>query len=234
MDLRAWSLLCGAPTWPESLWPDLQRYVRPSRRDNSKLYRAHLPEAVVDECWDRFHHAIRPLQEAGRLGVVIARFPSWFTPRPSAWEELAALPSRLAGYRVAVELGSDRWFQRDACEQTLALLEQLGLCFVVQASPQRPQPIVAATSDLALVRFRGRGGWEEAKTAPEAQPPGGEAQDQVAWWSYRYSDQELASWAPAVRELASCTKQVHLIMDNCWRSDAVDNAGSLLEMLARA
>ena len=39
IDVRAWSLLCGAPTWPESLWADLQGYVRPSRREGAKLYR---------------------------------------------------------------------------------------------------------------------------------------------------------------------------------------------------
>ena len=95
IDVRAWSLLCGAPTWPESLWPDLQGHVRPSRRDGTKLYRQHLPAGVVDECWDRFNHAVRPLAEAGRLGAVIVRFPSWFSPRPAAWEELADLPARL-------------------------------------------------------------------------------------------------------------------------------------------
>jgi uncharacterized protein YecE (DUF72 family) len=56
----------------------------------------------------------------------------------------------------------------------------------------------------------------------------------VAWWSYRYSDAELAAWVPAVQDLALGTSEVHLIMDNCWRADAVDNAGTLLQLLAPA
>jgi uncharacterized protein YecE (DUF72 family) len=72
--------------------------------------------------------------------------------------------------------------------------------------------VVAATQDLALVRFPGR-----------AFGPGP--------WRYRYSQDELASWVPAVRDLASGAKELHLIMDNCWRTDAVDNAASLLELL---
>lgn len=156
MDIRAWSLLCGAPTWPESLWPDLQGYIKPSRRDGSKLYRHRLPANVVDECWERFHHAVRPLADAGRLGAVIVRYPSWFSPRPTAWAELAALPARLAGFRVAVEFGNNRWFEGDACEQTLGELEELGLCLICRDTSGPTKPVVAATSDIAFVRFPGR------------------------------------------------------------------------------
>jgi uncharacterized protein YecE (DUF72 family) len=298
MDVRAWSLLCGAPTWPESLWADLQGLVRPSRRDGAKLYRNHLPSAVLEECWDRFNHAVRPLAEAGRLGAVVVRFPSWFSPRPAAWEELAELPGHLPGACVAVELTNERWFEGDACEQTLGLLEDLGLSFVCRDGPGPRQPTVAATSEVGFVRFTGspglrhevpmwpqvgeaatdRGGAgvpasgskgpsgadeEETSAARSKCPPETELLRQVlteeersvgvssetqlpgsfslglgpqageAAWSYRYSDAELAAWAPAIRDLASCTREVHLIMDNCWRANAVDNAASLLDLLAR-
>jgi uncharacterized protein YecE (DUF72 family) len=275
MDVRAWSLLCGAPTWPESLWADLQGLVRPSRRDGAKLYRNHLPTVVLEECWDRFNHAVRPLVEARRLGAVVVRFPSWFHPRPAAWEELAELPARLPGVRVAVELTNDRWFEGDTCEQTLGLLEDLGLCFVCKDGPGPRKPTVAATSEVGFVRFTGSPGLRSDKPA-QAQanetamawggagaPASGRSlgmgpragETATAWggagapasgrslgmgpragetaWSYRYSDAELAAWAPAIRELASCTREVHVIMDNCWRANAVDNAASLLELLAR-
>ena len=260
MDVRAWSLLSGAPTWPESLWQDLHGYVRPPRREGAKLYKAHLPADVVDECWARFGHALRPLRDAGRLGTVTFRYPSWFTPRAAAYEELAALPARMAGYRTTVELTSERWFERDTCEGTLELLEDLGLSLLVQASPRpagqpRRRPVVAATSDIAVVRFSGRS-WEEGRPwgppePPAQSPPGdagpaeahlaetgpaevrlGESSSAAAWWSYRYSDEELQEWAPAIRELASCTSEVHVVMDNSWKCDAVDNAAKLLELLA--
>jgi hypothetical protein len=34
-----------------------------------------------------------------------------------------------------------------------------------------------------------------------------------------------------VRELASSAREVHLLMDNGWRSDAVDNAEELLALV---
>ncbi len=238
IDVRAWSLLCGAPTWPESLWADLQGYVQPSRRDSAKLYRQRLPAAVVDECWERFNHALRPLVAADKLGVVIVRFPSWFSPRPAAWEELAALTTRLPGLRTAVELTNPRWYEGDTCEQTLGVLEALGLCFVCRDTPG-PGRVVAATADIALVRLPGRAvrSWP---LVPAPGPPGGtEAAGgpgaEPGWEppeAYRYSDAELAEWAPAVRDLASGTSEVHIILDNCWRANAVDNATTMLSLLA--
>ena len=213
LDLRAWSLLSGAPTWPESVWPDLQVHIRPSRREGTKLYRSRLPAEVVEECWARFRHAIFPLATAGVLGTVIFRYPSWFSPRPAALEELATLPSRMAGFKVAVELASRRWYDDHGCERTFAMLEELGLAFVCRDEPAGTRPVVAATHDVALVRFLGR-----------VEGPGS--------WGYRYSREELSAWVPLVRDLASGTKEVHLIMDNSWQTDAVDNAAILLELLA--
>jgi uncharacterized protein YecE (DUF72 family) len=219
-DVRAWSLLCGAPTWPESLWPDLQGHVKPSRREGTKLYRQHLPEPVIDECWDRFDHALRPLVDAGCLGAVIVRFPSWFSPRPAALGELAALTTRLPGVQIAVELSNERWFEGDACEQTLGALEAMGLAFVCRDSPGPGRPVVAATADIAVVRLPGRRADARVADGPWA-----------SVHTYRYSGPELAQWAARVRDLAEGTAQVHVIFDNCWRANAVENAATLLDLL---
>ncbi len=228
LDVQAWSLLTGAPTWPESLWPDLQGRVAPSRREGAKLYRHRLPAEVVDECWERFVHALVPLARAGRMGAVVLRYPAWFSPRPGSWAELAQIPSRLPGLRAAVELTNDKWLVGDQCEKTLGFLEGLGLGFVCRDRPAPARPVVAATSDWAFVRFPGRHRARPTVRADGAVRANGAG---PVWWSYRYSDAELAAWAPLVRDLASGTSQVHLVMDNCWRTDAVDNAARLLELV---
>ncbi|MBO0731546.1 MAG: DUF72 domain-containing protein, partial [Acidimicrobiaceae bacterium] len=215
-DVQAWSLLTGAPTLPDSLWPDLQGRVDPARRDRRRLYATHLDDDLLEECWARFAHALRPLADAGRLGVVTLRYPSWFTPRPETWAELAALGRRMPGYRLAVELRSPKWFEGDACDTTLEFLEGHGLAFVcvdgpgsgVRAVPQ----VVAATAEVAVVRFLGRRNVD----------------DEPWTWPYRYSDAELDDWAPLIAQLAGSAAEVHLIADNCWRSDAVEAAAGLL------
>lgn len=218
-DVRAWSLLTANPTFPDSLWADLQSQVRPANRERRRLYSSHLPEEVREECWARFAHALRPLAVAGRLGAVILRYPSWWSPRPETREELAAVPARLDGYRVAVELQSPKWFEACSCEDTLELLEGLGLGLVCVdgpvMGPDHVPPVVAATSDVAVVRFVGR-------RRVEGEP----------WtWPYRYPESELAEWTGRIADLASSASEVHLLMDNCWQADAVDGAATLLRLL---
>ena len=219
-DLRAWSLLTGAPTMPDSLWPDLQDQVRDRSRDQRRLYPGHLTPEAYEECWERFAHAIRPLGDAGKLGVVILQYPSWFTPRPEAWAELALAPHRLPGVRLAVEFRSPKWLDGDACEPTLEWLEDHGLGFVcVDGPPLGPRalPAVSAvTSEVGVVRFVGRRNVE----------------DEPWTWPYRYGAGELESWVPRLSDLASSANEVHVLMDNCWGSDAVDNATALAALLA--
>jgi uncharacterized protein YecE (DUF72 family) len=218
-DVRAWSLFTGAPTLPDSLWPDLQDEVRERSRDLRRLYSSHLSTEALNECWSRFDHALRPMHQAGKLGVVILQYPGWFSPRPEAWAELAATSERLADYRLAVELRSPKWFEGDSCEGTLEWLERRGLSLVCVDGPTRgprASPVVAAaTADVAVVRFRGRREVEgDTWSAP-----------------YRYQDSELVEWVTRLSQLASSAAEVHVLMDNCWGSDAVDNAGRLAELL---
>src|SRR3954453_1624885 len=57
MNVKAYSLLTGHPTFPQSLWPDLQSEVATEHRDKRTLYANHLPADAIDEAWDRFRHA---------------------------------------------------------------------------------------------------------------------------------------------------------------------------------
>jgi uncharacterized protein YecE (DUF72 family) len=222
-DIRVWSLLTGAPTLPDSLWPDLQSAVAARHQDSRRLYASHLPRDVVDECWDRFLHALEPLRRAGRLGVLILQYPGWISPRPEAWAELALVAWRLREYRVAVEFRSPKWLAGDADgghEAQLEWLEEHGLAYVCVdgpgAGPRAGCGMVAATADVSVVRFIGRRQvGEEPWTAP-----------------YRYRDAELAEWVGRIRELAASSGEVHVLMDNCWGSDAVDNALDLARLVA--
>jgi uncharacterized protein YecE (DUF72 family) len=220
-DVRAWSLLTGAPTLPDSLWPDLQDQVRDRSRDNRRLYSSHLSPDGLDECWARFAHALRPMREAGKLGLVILQYPGWFSPRPEAWAELAGASERLPGCRLAVELRNPKWVEGDGFEPTLEWLDERGLAYVcVDGPPTGPRAgpnVAAATSDVAVVRFVGR---RQVEDDPWSAP-------------YRYGADELGTWTARIRELADTCAEVHILMDNCWGSDAVDNA-SLLAELVRA
>lgn len=226
MHVRAWSLLTGHPTFPHSLWPDLQAAVPAEHRDKRRLYTNHLPASAVEEAWHRFHHALRPLHAAGKLGAVHLQLPRWRGPKPASHDEIRAAAARLAPFPVCVELRNARWLAGDEAEATLELLEELGLAYVCvdepQGLPSSIPPVVAATAELAVVRLHGRNETTWAPGAPGA--PG-------ARFRSHYGLDELEEWVPRIRELAASARAVHVLFNNCHRDDAVVNAAQMAQLL---
>ena len=227
-NVKAWSLLTGHPTFPQSLWPDMQQAVKPEFRDKRRLYDKHLEPAALDEAWERFGHALRPLQETGRLGAVLLQYPDWFTPKPSTREVIADARRRLGDYPMCVEFRNARWLADRDRERTLSQLEELGAAFVCVDEPQGFEssvpPVLAATTNFAVVRFHGHntGTWDM---------PGISAAERFA---YHYTEDELRAWVPRITELAASSQEVHVLMNNCYRDYAVDNAAQLAQLLVDA
>ena len=79
-------------------------------------------------------------------------------------------------------------------------------------------PVVAATNPgLAMVRFHGRNAetWEK---------PGLTAAER---FRYLYEEDELREWVPPLRELAGKSKQLHVLMNNCYQDYGVRNAAQM-------
>lgn len=212
VDVQAWSLLTGAAALPDSLWEDLRDEVRPELRDRRRLYAGHLSEAGLVEAWARFAHALRPLHDEGRLGVVTLRYPHWLKPGETGRSLLACARRYLPDYRLAVEFGNPGWVEGDACEETLTFLEVHDLAYVCLDGHDLPT-VVASTAEVAVVRFLGR--------------------DPDPWESngYRYAAEELLEWVPRLHGLAEGAEEVHVLFANTWRDCAVLNAEELQSLL---
>jgi uncharacterized protein YecE (DUF72 family) len=79
-------------------------------------------------------------------------------------------------------------------------------------------PVLAATADLAVVRFHGHStNWTSTNIYDK--------------FGYLYSDTELAQWAPKLHDLSTQTHQTHLLMNNCYSNYAQRNAAELRELL---
>ena len=225
MDIKAWSLLTGHPTFPDSLWPDLQSEVPAEHRGKRRLYAKHLPPAVMEEAWHRFRHSLGPLQTAGKLGGVLFQYPRWFGPREAHRAEIASAVRHLEGIPVCVELRHARWLEGGECETTLSLLEDLGATFVCvdepAGFPSSMPRVVAATASLAVVRFHGRNEATWEGPVPSA----------AERFRYLYTAHELAEWVPRIHDLAGSADDVHVLMNNCWRDYAVVNAAQLADLL---
>lgn len=210
-DIQAWSLLTGAATLPDSLWEDMRDEVRPELRDRRRLYAGHLTAEGMAEAWARFGHAVRPLAQADRLGVVLLRYPHWLKPGNTGRALLAQARRSLPHYRLAVELQHPDWLTGDACEETLSFLDDVGLGFVC-VDGHGASPVLATSSEVAVVRLYGHGGE----------------------WGARYPSDEVAAWVPRVLRLAESAAEVHVLFANTRHDNAVVNAGEFLSALRDA
>jgi uncharacterized protein YecE (DUF72 family) len=225
MNVKAYSLLTGHPTKPDSLWPDLQDAVRPEFADKRNVYASHLETDAVEEAWRRFADALQPLREAGKLGAVLMQYPQWFTAKQANREELAVIRQRWPDLPVCVEFRSPTWLTDDRDrDRTLRTLADLHLALVVVDAPRTAKlPAVpeATTSDLAVIRFHGRNDetWNK---------PGTTAAER---FQYLYSTAELRGWLPKIEALAEKASTVHALMNNCYQDYGVRNAADLAALL---
>jgi uncharacterized protein YecE (DUF72 family) len=216
-NIKAFSLLTGHPTKVSALPKDL----RPET-DKKNLYPKDVPAQTYEDVWTRFLTALDPLVDAGKLGLLLFQFPPWFTIRKSNKQTLLEVAARCKPLRVAIEFRHASWFAGDNQRETLDFLREHDLPFVVVDMPQGHRssipPVVEATSDLAAVRFHGHSDHWTSNDIHEK-------------FGYLYSDNELAEWAPKLRDLAAATNQTHVLMNNCYSDYAQRNASQLIELL---
>jgi uncharacterized protein YecE (DUF72 family) len=216
-NIKAFSLLTGHPTKVSAIYKDL----RPET-DKKNVYPGDLPPQAYEEIWTRFLSALDPLVEAGKLGALLFQFPPWFGIRKSNKEYMLEVASRCRPLRPVFELRNASWFDGANRNETLDFLRAHQLPFVCVDMPQGYKssipPVVEATADLAVVRFHGH---SDKWTSTDIHEKFG----------YNYSRDELAEWAPKLKQLAAQTSQTHVLMNNCYSDYAQRNATTLLDLL---
>ena len=220
-NIKAFSLLTQHPTKAEALYKDLDK-----PEGKKSLYPKDLEPKIVDEVWDRFLSALEPLFKAGKLGAILFQYPPWFTIARKNKDYVLECARRAAPMPIAVEFRNQTWMTEDNREEALGFLEGHGLPYVCVDMPQGFKssipPVVAATSDLAMIRFHGHN---------DAEWESGSVQRR---FKYLYSREELKEWAPKVQELSDSAKQTHVLMNNCYRDYAQQNARELADLLTSA
>jgi uncharacterized protein YecE (DUF72 family) len=218
-NIKAFSLLTQHPTKPTAL----PKEHRPAEATTKNLYPKDLDQAVVDDVWDRFVRALMPMYDAGKLGAVLFQFPQWFPIGKRNKQYILEAKARTEPLRICVEFRNKTWMSDDNQAETLDFLTSYGLPYVCVDMPQgftsSIPPVVAATSDLAVLRFHGHNAeeWES-----------GSVQRRFA---YLYSDDELKAWAPKLEGLAQQAEQTHVLMNNCHRDYAQRNAATLAALV---
>ena len=225
-DVKAYSLFTQHPTAVARLPKAIRELLPPALANKERFYRADAPPEIVNLCWSTFIDALRPLHDAGRLGVVVFQFPRWVQPDPETHAYFEEIRNRLGSYRAAIEFRNARWMDPTHREETLALLGDLDCSYICvdepQGFPSSVPPVAAATNDLAFVRFHGRNAetWE-ARTTTSAER-----------FDYTYRPEELDEWTPRVAGLAAESDELHLVLNTNNFDQGPANARLLRERLA--
>jgi uncharacterized protein YecE (DUF72 family) len=212
-NIKAFSLFTQHPTPVRALPKDLREAAEKTGKD--RVYLKDVDPEVTGQAWDRFLAALEPLRSAGKLGAILLQFPPWFPIGRANKQYILDCAERAAPDRVCVEFRNRTWMTGENEEETLKFLSDHQLPYVCVDEPQGYSnsipPVLAATSDLAVVRLHGHSEHWDAKSVQER-------------FNYRYSDQELKKWAGNVKKLAEDADETHVVFNNCYRDYAHVNA----------
>lgn len=176
--------------------------------------RSATPTAFREFCM-----ALAPLQDQGKLGCILAQFPTSFHQSDENRAYLHNFRNFMNGIPTVVEFRHRSWVAKTVFEW-LADLE-LGFCCVDQ--PQFASlipPIAVATTPIAYVRLHGRNAakWWQHEQAHER-------------YDYRYTEDELAEWLPKLRKLQQQAEQVYVFANNCYKSQSITTARHLQRLM---
>jgi len=168
---------------------------------------------------DEFRTAIDPLAQAGKLGALLAQFPTSFHDEPGSRGYLEWLLENFRDYSVAVELRHRSW--SDAARDTAKLLGAFGAAWTQIDEPKFKgsirQDLLPNVKTFYYLRLHGRNAakwWAHEKSDDR--------------YNYLYSPKELEPFAAAVKDAtARDVKKAYLYANNHFSAKSVANAAIL-------
>jgi uncharacterized protein YecE (DUF72 family) len=210
MHVKAFGVMTRHPVKVEQLPTDLREHAPLDER--GRVDRP--PREFRGEIFRRFHEALVPLRETGKLGGILMQFPPYVVPRPAAFDYLAWAQEQLRGDEMLVEFRHGSWLDDEHRDETLAFLAEHGMTDVIVDAPKTGgrnvlPTVVTTTSATAYIRFHGRNAetWNKrVRSAAER-------------FDYLYSEDELREWVEPLQELAGRSEAVYAMFNNNGRSN---------------
>lgn len=224
-NVKAFSLFTQHPTTFGSLPRTIREKFGDAIPNHGNLYIQRLPQDASEELWHGFAAAIRPIESAGKLGIVLFQFPPWFHLRKENLAYIATCQEKFKQYQLAIEFRTADWLNEENRENTLGFLREHGLALVCVDEPQglksSAPPLAEVTAPISIVRFHGRNreNWEY-KGASTSQK-----------FDYLYSEAELKEWVPKIRQMAGIAEEVHVIFKNKHEDFPMQNANQMKLLL---
>lgn len=196
--------------------PDAFQFVIKAYRDMTHLRGENKAQ------FDEFKDALKPLIDVGKLGCVLAQFPTSFRNKEESRDYLRYFKEQMGNIPVVIEFRHEEWIE----ESIFNLLKEQRLGYVCVDEPRFKTlvpPEARATSEIGYVRFHGRNyqkWWHHAETYER--------------YNYLYSEEELVDWVPKILKLARTTEKTFISMNNHYRAQAAINGRMLRQLIENA
>jgi uncharacterized protein YecE (DUF72 family) len=171
---------------------------------------------------DAFRSGIEPLASRGKLGALLAQFPSSFKDSPVSRDYLQWLLEAFQDYRMAVELRHSSW--SDAVGDTLSLLNPFGSAWVQIDEPKFrlsiKQNFLPNVGGLYYMRLHGRNAkewWTHER-----------AEDR---YNYLYTAPEVSGFVETLDAARQLVKKLYLYTNNHFSAKSVANAAMIKKQL---
>lgn len=171
---------------------------------------------------DAFKSGVEPLAAAGRLGPLLAQFPSSFKATTEAFGYLGWLLETFREYTVAVELRHRSW--SDGADAVFGLLDQFGAAWAQIDEPKFKgsieQSLLPNVKGFYYLRLHGRNAsewWHPEKSEDR--------------YNYLYTEPELKPFASALQTARTLVKRQYAFLNNHFAAQAVADAAMLRTML---
>jgi uncharacterized protein YecE (DUF72 family) len=207
----------------DSLPPDMREAL-----DVGPRGRVRLTPELERELVARTLEAVRPLEQAGKLGAFLLQLTPSFSPSRHGLDELEGLVDALGDHLLAIEFRHRGWVEGERFEQTLDWLTEHRAAFVAVDAPKEvhvpimPDVDAVTNPDLAYIRLHGRNaeGYLKGKSVAER-------------FGWDYSQEELEEVAQRARGMAEEAGMVHVMFNNNRGADAPTSARAFRALMGQ-
>ncbi|WP_433744206.1 DUF72 domain-containing protein [Falsibacillus pallidus] len=190
--------------------------------------RGEIPFESVKDMFEAFIDSVGPIQESGKLAMVLFQYPPWFDCKKENVDYIRFCKSMMGELPCAIEFRHQSWYRPEFRERTLAFIRDENWIHSICDEPQAgegsvPTVLEAVNPEKTLIRLHGRNfhGWNK---------PNGDNWREVRYL-YRYNKEELLEWKNNLEVLKKQTKDLYVLFNNNSGGDAADNAKQFIELM---
>lgn len=222
--IKAYGLLTGHTADLRSM-PQEIRDMLPAEtlKENRIAVKERRP---LENVFRLFKASLSPLIKSSKLGIVVFQYPPFFIYKRENLDYILVCKEMMGDLRIGIEFRHGSWLTENKKKEVFDFLRKNDLVYITADEPQygtmATVPFIPeATSDTAYLRLHGRNKNNWLKRGIET----------FERYNYLYSEDELGSFIPSIRELNRRTKNLYVMFNNCHGGFAMRNSLDMKQML---